>query len=124
MTNIEKLRSIRVLSRFTCANHDSLQWLIEQQKSILLSTRQASTDICPLNDLIICLPAAYDLTGEDLLKQFHTLQLLLKASNAKYISDAILVISRRLPTELFLNHYLDMVRHERFQTLGKKIIFL
>lgn len=43
----------------------------------------------------------------------------LNASNAKYISDAMLVISRRIPTDIFLKHYLDFIGGERFPTLGK-----
>jgi hypothetical protein len=43
----------------------------------------------------------------------------LNASNAKYISDTMRTISRRLPTEIFLKHYLELVRNEQFQKLGK-----
>ena len=41
------------------------------------------------------------------------------SSNAKYISDAMLTISRRLPSEIFLKHYSKLVRNEQFQKLSK-----
>ncbi len=81
-------------------------------------------NIEPLDNLIICLPITFDLNVQDLLKQFHLLKIKLNASNAKYISDAMLTISRRIPAQIFIKHYLDMVRSEEFQKLGKLYIVL
>ncbi|CAF4677768.1 unnamed protein product, partial [Rotaria socialis] len=80
--------------------------------------KNISNDIDPLDHIIICLPATFDLTTQQLLKQFHFLKMKLNASNAKYISDAMLTISRRLPDKIFLKHYLDLVCNEQFQKLG------
>ncbi|CAF4947375.1 unnamed protein product, partial [Rotaria socialis] len=112
VTNPKKLKSLRVLHRLTHTYDQSLRWLVVSQNNI-------SNDIDPLDHIIICLPVTLDLTTQQLLKQFHFLKMKLNASNAKYISDAMLTISRRLPDKIFLKHYLDLVCNEQFQKLGK-----
>ena len=89
----------------------SLQWF-HQQQQINIGTN-------PLDPIIICLPVTFDLTPADLLQQFHYLAMTLNASNAKYVSDAMLTISRKLPADIFLQHYLEFVGREQFQKLGK-----
>jgi hypothetical protein len=114
-----KLKSLRVLHHLTYTYNESLQWFNEKQTSCLSLKTNTGIDIEPLDHIIICLPVSFDLTPEDLLKQFGYLKMKLNASNAKYISDTMRTISRRLPTEIFLKHYLELVRNEQFQKLGK-----
>ncbi|CAM4750560.1 unnamed protein product [Rotaria magnacalcarata] len=118
VTNPKKLKSLRILHRLKHTYDQSLRWLDEKITSSLLSRNNINTDIDPLDHIIICLPVTFDLTTQQLLKQFHFLRMKLNASNAKYISDAMLTISRRLPDKIFLKHYLDLVCNEQFQTLG------
>ncbi len=119
MTNPTKLKSLRVLHHLTYTYNESLQWFNGKQTSCLSLKTNTGIDIEPLDHIIICLPVSFDLTPEDLLKQFGYLKMKLNASNAKYISDTMRTISRRLPTEIFLKHYLELVRNEQFQKLGK-----
>ncbi|CAF3902890.1 unnamed protein product [Rotaria sordida] len=118
VTNPKKLKALRILHHLTNTYNESLQWFNEKQTSSLLLKSNISTDIEPLDHVIICLPITFDLTPQDLLKQFHFLKMKLNPSNAKYISDAMLTISRRLPEEIFLKHYLELVGNEQFQKLG------
>ncbi|CAF4880269.1 unnamed protein product, partial [Rotaria sp. Silwood1] len=119
VTNLKRLKALHVLHHFTYTYNKSLQWFDEKQISSLSLKCINSTDIDPLDHIIICLPITFDLNTHDLLKQFHFLKIKLNASNAKYISDAMLTISRRLPEEIFLKHYLELIGNEEFQKLGK-----
>ncbi|CAF3289844.1 unnamed protein product [Rotaria sp. Silwood2] len=118
VTNPKKLKALRVLHHLTHTYNESLQWFDEKQKSSLSLKSNISADVEPLDPIIICLPITFDLTPQELLKQFHFLKIKLNASNAKYISDAMLTILRRLPEEIFLKHYLELVGDEQFQQLG------
>ncbi|CAF4787876.1 unnamed protein product [Rotaria sp. Silwood1] len=118
VTNLKRLKALHVLRHFTYTYNKSLQWFDEKQISSLSLKCINSTDIDPLDHIIICLPITFDLNTHDLLKQFHFLKKKLNASNAKYISDAMLAISRRLPEEIFLKHYLELIGNEEFQKLG------
>ncbi|CAF1367942.1 unnamed protein product [Rotaria sordida] len=68
--------------------------------------------------MILCLPATFDLIPEILLKHFDLLKTKLNASNAKFISDAMLSISHKISDEIFLKSYLEFNRNEQFQKLG------
>ncbi|CAF2403732.1 unnamed protein product [Rotaria sp. Silwood2] len=43
---------------------------------------------------------------------------MLNASNAKFISDAMLSISRKISDEIFFKSYIEFIRHGQFQKLG------
>ena len=128
MKNLDKLKSLRVLRRLPHTYHQTLQWLeLKQESSLVVAdsnensggrrTRGVTSDA--LDDIIICLPSTLGLTPERLCQHLEVLKTKLNASNAKYISDAMLNISRRLPDEVFLKSYLEFIRNEKFRTLGK-----
>ncbi len=132
---MNKLKSLRVLRRLPHTYNQTLGWFEKKKDSQLASknpneatsSRTRGAAVQPLDDIIICLPATFDLTPENLLKHFELLKTKLNASNAKYISDAMLNISRKIPDEIFLKHYLEFIRNEQFQKLGKlknKILFI
>jgi len=124
---LNKLKSLRVLRRLTHTYNEVLQWLDKKQGSpLVLKNRnedggyhRRGAAVQPLDDIIICLPATFDLTPQNLLQHFQLLKTKLNASNAKYISDAMLSISRKIPDEIFLKGYLEFIRDEQFQKLGK-----
>jgi hypothetical protein len=74
-----------------------------------------------VGDIIMCLPASFDLPRDGLIEQFSLLASQVNTSNAKYVSDAMLNISQALPDATFLGIYLDLVRSERFGKLGESI---
>jgi hypothetical protein len=127
LSNLDKLKSLRVLRRLTHTYNDTLEWLDKKQGSPLASKNPNESSsphargaaVQPLDDIIICLPATFDLTPQNLLKHFELLKTKLNASNAKYISDAMLSISRKISDEIFLKSYLEFIRNEQFQKLGK-----
>ena len=114
ITNPKKLSSLRVLSRFTHTYPQSLQWFEEKQRS-----SDVHTD--PLDPLILCLPVRFDLSPEGFLEQLNFLKTKLNASNAKYISDTMRMISHRISERIFLEQYLQLVQSEHFQKLGKNL---
>ncbi|CAF4051216.1 unnamed protein product [Adineta steineri] len=124
--NYEKLASFRILRRLTHTYNITLEWFNEKQDSALSicnstvtkTYRNRGAAAKPLDDIIICLPSTFDLTPQLLLQHFDLLLKKLNASNAKYVSDAILSISRRIPDEIFLEKYLDFIQNEQFQKLG------
>ena len=125
MSNLKKLKSLRVLRRFSNTYSYTLQWIKERTSLRTPLTSRTSRVHCirgadaqSIDDLIICLPATFDLSRDELIEQFHRLKDQLNAANAKYVSGAILAISRKLPDRLFLTMYLDFVRSEQFQKLG------
>ena len=121
------MKSLRVLRRFTHTYNQTLQWIEKKQDSLITvktsseghSRRGRGVDAQPLDDIIICLPSTFDLTPDKLLQQFHFLKTRLNAANAKFISDAFLNISRKIPEQTFLTHYLQFVQQEQFPKLGK-----
>ncbi|CAF3971219.1 unnamed protein product [Adineta steineri] len=146
VSNLMKLKSLRVLHYLTHTSNESLQWLDQKQiaygltkdhhhhqsttnrrglqaitiscQSVELVKDNTIKNIDPLDNIIICVPVTFDLNSQDLLKQFHILKIKLNASNAKYISDAMLTISRRIPADIFLQHYIELVRSEQLTKLG------
>ncbi|CAF3137068.1 unnamed protein product [Rotaria sp. Silwood2] len=46
---------------------------------------------------------------------------MLNASNAKFISDAMLSISRKISDEIFFKSYIEFIRHGQFQKLGAAV---
>ncbi len=105
--------------------NETLLWLEKKQGSSLAVKGNTDTkssfggDAQPLNDIIMCLPSTFDLTSQNLLKQFDLLTTIINASNAKFISQSMLSISHKIPDEIFLKHYLQFIRNEQFQKLGK-----
>jgi hypothetical protein len=125
--NLDKLKSLRILRRLTHTYNETLEWINKKEDSPSAlknpnessSRRTRGAGVQPLDDIIICLPATFDLTPQNSLKHFELLKTKLNASNAKYISDAMLSISRKISDEIFLKHYLEFIRDEQFQKLGK-----
>jgi len=124
---LNKLKSLRVLRRLTHTYNLTLEWIDKKQDSPLAvvnskeskSSRTRGAGVQPLDDIIICLPATFDLTPQNLIKHLDLLKTKLNSSNAKYISDAMLSISRKIPDEIFLKQYLEFIRNEQFQKFGK-----
>jgi hypothetical protein len=119
VTYPKKLKSLHVLHHLTYTYNEILQWFNQKQTSLLSSMSNIGTNVEPFDDIIICLPVTFDLTPENLLKEFHFLKMKLNAANAKYISDAMLIISRKISREIFLKYYLQLIQNEQFQKLGK-----
>ena len=118
MTNPKKLKSLRVLYRLTHTYNQSLQWLEQKQNSPPSIESTTGVNINPLDHIVICLPVRFDLTLQGFLKQLEFLMMKLNASNAKYISDTMRMISSRIPERIFLEEYLRFVQSEQFQKLG------
>ncbi|CAF4099371.1 unnamed protein product [Adineta steineri] len=125
ISNHVKLATFRILRRLTHTYSITLEWIYKKQDSPLpvgnstkrtVRNRGAPTE--PLDDILICLPSTFDLTPQLLIKHLEFLTTKLNASNAKYISDAMLTISRKIPDEIFLEKYLDFIQNEQFQKLG------
>ncbi|CAF4091004.1 unnamed protein product, partial [Adineta steineri] len=125
ISNHVKLATFRILRRLTHTYNITLEWIYKKQDSPLpvgnstkrtVRNRGAATE--PLDDILICLPSTFDLTPQLLIKHLEFLTTKLNASNAKYISDAMLTISRKIPDEIFLEKYLDFIQNEQFQKLG------
>ncbi len=122
---MDKLKSLRVLRRLTYTYNQTLEWIDKKQDSPLSSKnpnegsgrgRGATVEV--LDDILICLPSTFDLTSDILLKQFHFLTTKLNSTNAKYISDAFLNISRKISDQIFLTNYFEFIQNEQFQKLG------
>ncbi|CAF1560999.1 unnamed protein product, partial [Adineta steineri] len=126
VSNLQKLVSFRILRRLTHTYNITLEWIYKKQDSPLpidsstekKSSRNRGAATEPLDDILICLPSTFDLTPQSLIKHLEFLTTKLNASNAKYISDAMLSISRKIPDEIFLEKYLDFIQNEQFQKLG------
>ncbi|UJR08041.1 hypothetical protein I4U23_012318 [Adineta vaga] len=113
VTNPKKIKALRILHNFTHVFDESFRWFNEKQSSSI-----DSINIDPLEHILLCVPITFDLTFEDLVKQMNLLTMKINASNAKYISDAMLSILRRIPEEIFLTNYLQFIHSEQFQKLG------
>ncbi|CAF1145573.1 unnamed protein product [Rotaria sp. Silwood1] len=126
VSNLNKLKSLRVLRSLSHTYNETLEWLHKKQDSPLVIKRSDESSrgrsrgatVQPLDDIILCLPATFDLKPETLLKHFDVLKTKLNASNAKFISDAMLSISRKISDEIFLKSYLEFIGNEQFQKLG------
>jgi hypothetical protein len=124
------LKSLRILRRLTHTYNQTFQWINEKQGSPLTVkgdnsiSRGRGADAQSLDDIIICLPATLDLNSQSLIKHFHLLTRKLNSSNAKYISDALLSISRKISDQIFLKLYFDFVQNKEFEKLGKSNHFL
>ncbi|CAF4442774.1 unnamed protein product, partial [Adineta steineri] len=103
ISNHVKLATFRILRRLTHTYNITLEWIYKKQDSPLpvgnstkktVRNRGAPTE--PLDDILICLPSTFDLTPQLLIKHLDFLTTKLNASNAKYISDAMLTISRKI----------------------------
>ena len=110
---------MRVLRHFTHTSSQSLQWFSTEPTFPPTLKNHSTRTTAPLDHIIVCIPARFDLPSTELLEQLQSLTTKLSAANAKYISDAMLMILRRLPEEIFLKHHLDFVRSDQFQRLGK-----
>ena len=72
-----------------------------------------------LREIIGCLPATMDLSRDEHVEHFHLLASRMNASNAKFVSDAMANIARRIPDEHFLQVYLPLIQSEQMIKLGK-----
>ncbi|CAF4130372.1 unnamed protein product [Rotaria sordida] len=126
VSNLDKLKSLRILRSLSSTYNETLEWLQKNQDSQLVikssdensRPRSRIAIIHPLDDIILCLPATFDLTPENFLKHFDLLKTKLNASNAKFISNAMLSISIKISDEIFLKSYLEFIRNEQFQKFG------
>lgn len=98
-------------------NHD-LKLIVDFSQN-LKGVRLRGSIVTSLNDVILCIPATFDLRTDVLLKYFELLITKLNASNAKLISDALLCISRKVNNKIFVKFYLDFIHGEQFRNLGK-----
>jgi hypothetical protein len=112
------MKSIHLLRRLRHTYNQTLQWHDQQQASLTLKNTNTTYPLL-FNDIMLCLPSYFDLTPSDLMKQFNCLKLILNASNAKYVSNGMMSISRKIPDEIFLKDYLQLIQNETFQKLGK-----
>lgn len=112
------MKSLRVLCRLAHTYNQSLHWFEQRQNSPPLKESTTGVNIDPLDPIVICLPVRFDLTPEEFLKQLKFLMMKLNASNAKYISDTMRMISFRISERIFLEEYLRFVQSEQFQKLG------
>ncbi|CAF1313648.1 unnamed protein product [Adineta steineri] len=125
--NPEKLKAVRVLRRFSHMYQNTLELIEKNQDAFLLRTIDTTSttiksirgaNIQTINYYILSLPATFDLFPQDLWKQFDRLKTQLNSSNATYIKDAFLSISRKMTDESFLKHYIEFIRTEHFGKFG------
>ena len=128
VSNLNKLKSLRILRRLTHAYPIILEWYQQKQKDSIFAiqgvpdtssyrgTRGANAQ--SIDDIVLCLPSTLDLSSIEFFKHIEFLKTKLNASNAKYISDALRKISRQIPDPVFLEYYLQLIRDEQFQRLG------
>ncbi|CAM4963222.1 unnamed protein product [Rotaria socialis] len=102
--------------------------LIQDEKCSALTTnntnettsgRTRGAAVQPIDTIVLCLPARFDITSENLYKHLDLLKNNLNTSNAKFISDAILNISRKINDDIFLKFYIEFISDEKFPKLGK-----
>ncbi|CAF1535427.1 unnamed protein product, partial [Adineta ricciae] len=121
----EKMSALHVLRRFPHTYQRTLEWIQAKEDSQLI-TNSTNTTNRPgrgitneaLGDIVKCLPTTFDLPPEQIFKYFDFLKTKLNASNAKYISDAMLCVSRRIPEDIFLEQYLQFIQDEQFPKYG------
>lgn len=121
MNNRDKLRSLRILRRLTHTYPRILQWIEQKQQSTVetpIGKKGRGASGQTIDDLIICLPSTCDLTREIFFQQFEILKTKINAANAKFISDAMRNISRKVNQQLFFKNYFQLIEDEQFITLG------
>lgn len=131
VSKIDKLKSLRVLRRLPSIYKKVLEWIIKSEESNLTSVQINETKMCRargtvtvcLDDIVLCLPSRFDVSSELLTNHFQLLAERLNASNAKYLSDALLCISRRVNHQMFLSFLLDFIESYKFQVLGASFLF-
>lgn len=119
--NFHKVLSFRVLRRFKRSYDETVESIKqslpnETEERTKSSGRGLNND--SLKDILVCLPATFDYNPEKLLEYFHYLKTKLNAANAKYISDAFLTLSQRMPDQMFLQAYFELISSEQFPKLG------
>ncbi|CAF1127440.1 unnamed protein product [Adineta steineri] len=77
------------------------RWLKQNTQILDNNRNRGGAAARPIDDIILCLPSTFDLTPQLLLQHFDLLLIKLNASNAKYISDAILNVRVCLILSLF-----------------------
>ncbi|CAM2709425.1 unnamed protein product [Rotaria socialis] len=103
-----------------------VEWINKKQGSALTtnntnettSGRTRGAAVQPIDTIVLCLPARFDITSENLYKHLDLLKNNLNTSNAKFISDAILNISRKINDDIFLKFYIEFISDEKFPKLG------
>ncbi|CAF2442483.1 unnamed protein product [Rotaria sp. Silwood2] len=126
VSNLEKLKALHVLSRLTHTYHYTLQWIEKNQNvfsSITIDTSSNNNsgrgaNIQTINYYILSLPSMFDLFPQDLFKQFDLLKEKLNASNATYVRNATLSISKKVTDQYFLQHFIKFIHSEYFSKLG------
>ena len=121
MSNLDKLKSLRILRRLPHTYEITLQWIkTKQESSVEKSGGRGSRGAAgqSIDDIIICLPSTFDLTKEIFFEQFQILKTKINATNAKFISDAMRNLSRRLNDQLFLQNYFQFIENKDFLKLG------
>ncbi|CAM4845478.1 unnamed protein product, partial [Rotaria magnacalcarata] len=126
VSKFSKLKLLRIFRRLTRTYNKTLEWF--HAKFYSSSTVEEIEEnpgprtryFVPktFDKVIVCLPGTFDLDEESLLKQFHLLKTKLNASNAMFVADTMLSISRRINEELFLKSYLELLRDEQLPKLG------
>ncbi|CAF2145792.1 unnamed protein product [Rotaria magnacalcarata] len=126
VSKLRKLKLLRIFRRLTHTYNKTLEWF--HAKFYSSSTVEEIEEnpgprtryFVPktFDKVIVCLPGTFDLDEESLLKQFHLLKTKLNASNAMFVADTMLSISRRINEELFLKSYLELLRDEQLPKLG------
>ncbi|CAF3309553.1 unnamed protein product [Rotaria socialis] len=126
ISNVDKLKSLRVLRRLSDTYNETVEWINKKQGSALTtnntnettSGRTRGAAVQPIDTIVLCLPARFDITSENLYKHLDLLKNNLNTSNAKFISDAILNISRKINDDIFLKFYIEFISDEKFPKLG------
>lgn len=121
--NVDKLKCLRVLRSLPLTYHQTMDYLQQDQQLISQnpnkrSYRNKGAASQPLDDVFICLPATFDLNSEDLLKHLQVLKVKVNASSARFVSNAMLSISRKLPDQVFLNDFLQFLQNDNFLKSG------
>lgn len=107
---------------------DTIQWIKNKYENSTLerkisnenkSKQNRGADVQSLDDILLCLPATFDLNQINLVEYFHLLNNNINSSNSRYIKNAMRSILHKIPDEIFLNIYLDFINSEQFQKFGK-----
>ena len=122
ISNLNKLKALRVLRRLNHTYHGTLQWI--EAKQGLSETRSSNcsargANIQTINYYILSLPASFDLFPQELFKQFDRLKGLLNPSNAIYVKDALWNISQKTTDQYFLKYCIEFIQSKDFSKFGK-----
>ncbi|CAF3787569.1 unnamed protein product [Rotaria sordida] len=126
VTNLEKLKSLHVLNRLSHTHHYTIEWIEKNENLFSSVVTNASScnnagrgaNIQAINNYILSLPAIFDLSSQDLHKQFHRLKEKLNASNTTIIRNALLNISQKVTDQYFLQYFIEFIHSEHFSKLG------